>query len=108
MPTVTTTTTTTTADGTTTTTTTTVTAEEGVPPVGEDAPAPPAPAAADPLPHPSGMYLRWDPASETAAQGEQAWAELLQRYGELPPVREPTPRVGSSAPPPLVASLSFS
>ena len=100
MPTVTTTTTTTTADGTTTTTTTTVTAEEGVPPVGDEADAPaPAAAAADPLPHPSGMYLRWDPASETAAQGEQAWAELLQRYGELPPVREPTltraPAVGS-------------
>jgi hypothetical protein len=43
----------------------------------------------DPLQHPSGMYLRWDPTdSATAEDGEAAWAALMQKFHTLPPVDE--------------------
>jgi hypothetical protein len=38
----------------------------------------------DPIKHASGMFLRWDPAHETATQGREAWAALLKEYGALP------------------------
>ena len=43
----------------------------------------------DPLRHPSGMYLRWDPTdSATAQDGEAAWTALMQKFNNLPPVDE--------------------
>eukprot|EP01052_Picozoa_sp_SAG31_P048760 SAG31_NODE_10352_length_1150_cov_1.358706_2_plen_169_part_01 len=41
---------------------------------------------ADPLKHKSGMYLRWDPNHGSAAAGQKAWEELLEKYESLPPV----------------------
>ena len=41
---------------------------------------------ADPLQHPSGMFLRWDPGNDPGGQGEAAWMALLKKFNSLPPV----------------------